>query len=97
MREVIIILLLAVLIPFTVSKATADNDYTAGLSFYIKGDFRSSIEHLKAYIEKNPDPRAYYLIGYASYKLEDYSTAIKYFNEAYSIDPDFDPSTINLE
>jgi tetratricopeptide (TPR) repeat protein len=61
------------------------------LSFYKKGDFKHAAKYLKEYVGKNPDPYAYYLLGYASYKMKNYSESIKYFKEAYTIDPNLSP------
>lgn len=92
------ILFLIIIMSFlTVSIATSDDDYAQGLSFYKKRDFRSSIKYLLNYIDKTPDPGAYYLIGYASYKLKDYPKARKYFNDAYTLDPNFKPAMIEIK
>lgn len=64
------------------------------LSFYKKGDFKSAAKYLKEYVEKNPDPNAYYLLGYASYKLKNYSESIRYFKEAYTLDPNLSSAPV---
>ncbi|MDH4231570.1 MAG: hypothetical protein OEW04_06015 [Nitrospirota bacterium] len=76
--------------------AEEDDAYQKGLMYYKKHDYKAAITHLKSYTENTPDPRAYYLIGYASYKIKDYATATKYFSDVYLIDPEFKVSSIEL-
>jgi len=85
----------AVLLASTASVAAAD--YTAGVSLYKKQRYAECIEELKRYTEKTPDPRAYYLMGYASYKRRDFSGARENFKKAYLIDPDFRPSSLGIK
>lgn len=66
-------------------------EFGEALSFYEKGDFNNAVKYLKEYVEKTPDPYAYYLLGYASYKIKNYSESIKYFKEAYTLDPNLSP------
>jgi TolA-binding protein len=73
------------------------NDYEKGLMYYQQHKYKAAIKHLKTYAESTPDPRAYYLIGYASYRMKDYATAKKYFSDVYLIDPEFNISSINAE
>ncbi len=71
------------------------DDYQKGLKYYQKHNYKASIRHLKACADKAPDPRAYYMLGYASYKLKDYAAAKKYFSDVYLIDPEFKTPSIN--
>ncbi|RPI36797.1 MAG: DUF2225 domain-containing protein [Nitrospiraceae bacterium] len=73
------------------------DDYQKGLTYYQKHQYKAAIKHLKAYTKNTPDPRAYYLIGYASYRIKDYATAKKYFSDVYLIDPEFKVSSIDAE
>jgi len=73
------------------------DDYQKGLMYYQKHKYKASIKHLKTYTENTPDPRAYYLIGYASYRIKDYATAKKYFSDVYLIDPEFKVSSIDTQ
>ncbi len=66
-------------------------EFGKALSFYEKGDFNNAVKYLKEYVGKNPDPYAYYLLGYANYKMRNYSESIKYFKEAYTLDPNLSP------
>ena len=47
-------------------------------------------------MDKNPDPTAYYLIGYSMYELGKFSEADEYFSDAYLIDPEFSPEKVIL-
>jgi len=88
------LLVASALLVATVS--VASSDYASGELSYRKQNYRECIRHLKAYTETIPDPRAYYLMGYASYKLKDFAEAREYFMKAYLIDPAFKPSPIEL-
>lgn len=95
-----IFLAVIITVAFTVSGgalAWADHDFQKGISEYKKRDFRAAVKHLSAYVEATPDPRAYYLLGYASYKLKDFDASRRYFREAYLLDPGFDPRRIELK
>jgi hypothetical protein len=59
-----------------------------------EAQLQSGVVQLKSHAE-HPDPRAYYLIGYASYKIN-YATN-KYFSDVYLIDPEFKVSSIDLQ
>jgi TolA-binding protein len=43
---------------------------------------------------EKPDPYAYYLMGYALYKMKRHSESAKYFQEAYTIDPTISPKSV---
>jgi tetratricopeptide (TPR) repeat protein len=76
--------------------SVASADYASGVSLYKKQNYRECIRHLQAHAETTPDPRAYYLMGYASYKLGDFAGAREYFRKAYLIDPNFRPASLGL-
>ncbi len=96
------VFMLSVLFLFLLSAASAvhaeeEDAYQKGLMYYKKHNYKAAITHLKSYTENTPDPRAYYLIGYASYKIKDYATATKYFSDVYLIDPEFKVSSIEIQ
>ena len=98
MKKSFMLILLSVFFFSALSPIYAEeDDYHKGLVYYKKHNYEASIKHLKTYAEKTPDPRAYYLIGYASYKLKDYSTASRFFRDTFLIDPDFKPSLPDLQ
>ncbi len=65
-----------------------NEDFQKGLRYYGKRDYKRAEKYFKNYIATNPDPQAYYLLGYADYKLKKFDDASRYFAEAYLIDPD---------
>jgi len=69
----------------------AEDNYENALSLYRNGEYKAAVEYLKEYVEKTPDPHAYYLLGYAHYKMKNHTEAMKYFKDAYVIDPTFSP------
>jgi TolA-binding protein len=80
-----------------IAAPVASADYAAGVSFYKKQHYAECIRELRAYTEKTPDPRAYYLMGYASYKLRDFSGAREYFRKTYLLDPNFMASSLEIK
>jgi len=95
------------IIPFLVfslivcSAAFASNGYEEALrealGAYKKGDYKRAVLDLKKYVKTNPRAEAYYLLGYAHYKLGRHAEARRYFNEAYLIDPELKPENIFKE
>jgi hypothetical protein len=77
--------------------AETDADYERALQAYHSGRYSETVGILKEYVEKNPDPSAYYLIGYSLYELGRYDEATEYFEEAYLIDPVFATEKIGFE
>jgi TolA-binding protein len=67
------------------------SNYKDALSLYQKGNYKAAAQNLKERVENNPDPYAYYLLGYANYKMKKHSEAMKYFRETYVLDPTFTP------
>ena len=80
-----------------IAASVASADYATGVSFYKKQHFAECIRELRAYTEKTPDPRAYYLMGYASYKLRDFPGSREYFRKTYLLDPNFGPSSLEIK
>ena len=78
-----------------VSAAAEVNVYDKAVRAYEKRDFRTAAKYLKEYVEKKPDASAYYLLGYALYKMKDNPASAKYFREAYTLDPNVSPSSGN--
>lgn len=89
------IALIFVMLLFFVSSVFAQQSaYDKALDAYTKKEFKAAIEYLKEYTSEKPEAKAYYLLGYANYKLKNFKEAADYFSEAYLIDPEFDPTTI---
>jgi tetratricopeptide (TPR) repeat protein len=90
-RALIITLASALLLVWGTLYAQTNNEYAEALKYYETGNYSEAIKYLKDYVEKKPEPSAYYLIGYALYKLGRNSEAAEYFKQAYFIDPNFSP------
>jgi len=68
-----------------------ENPYDQAIKAYHKKDFKNAVLYLEEYIAQKPDPYAYYLLGYANYKLKNHAESVKYFEEAYILDPNISP------
>jgi hypothetical protein len=75
--------------------AKTDTDYDKALKYYYSGKYNEAVSLLKDYVKNEPDPSAYYLIGYALYELREYDEATKYFKQAYLINPKFSPEIVS--
>lgn len=71
--------------------AEIDAGYEKALKYYNSGKYQEAVDLLKNYIQTKPEPSAYYRIGYALYKLRNFSEADEYFKMTYLIDPMFSP------
>lgn len=89
-RTVLIILATLVLMSFSITALAITNaDYEKALKYYNAGKYSEAVKLLKEYVKKNPNPSAYYRIGYGLYKQKNFDEANEYFKEAYLIDPSF--------
>ncbi|OGW33460.1 MAG: hypothetical protein A2X59_02670 [Nitrospirae bacterium GWC2_42_7] len=89
-RTVLIILTTLVLLSFAVTAlALTNSEYEKALQSYNSGKYSEAVKLLKEYVKKNPDPAAYYRIGYGLYKLRNFEESNEYFKEAYLIDPSY--------
>ncbi|HAM53788.1 MAG TPA: hypothetical protein DCP92_24990 [Nitrospiraceae bacterium] len=93
----IILLVAVVLISLSSLLYAQTETYDKALRAYSKKDFKTAVKYLKEYVAQNPDADAYYLLGYANYKLKKRKEAIGYFKEAYLIDPNFTPKSIEFK
>jgi len=75
----------------------ASADFAAGVAAYKKQHYKECINQLQAYTNKTPDTRAFYLMGYASYRLRNYEQAKEYFRKAYILDPNFRPASLGVK
>ena len=90
-RLVLGIIAVFLMVSFAVAQ---ESPYDKGIHAYLKKDFRTSVKYLKEYIQKKPDPYAYYLLGYASYEIKKYPESREYFKEAYFLDPTISPVSV---
>ncbi|MEE8328380.1 MAG: tetratricopeptide repeat protein [Thermodesulfovibrionia bacterium] len=92
--RIIVLVMFLLLIPFSVCIANNTSDSTSlkkAYSLYAQGKMESAIEIMEDYVKRHPDPNVLYFIGYSYYELKKMDTAMKYFRQAYLIDPDFSP------
>ena len=68
--------------------------YTNAVSAYHRGNFGKAIQLLEKYVQQKPTANAYYFLGYAHYKTKNYMESLKYFGEAYMIDPKVSPVSV---
>jgi tetratricopeptide (TPR) repeat protein len=77
---------------FTASLLPAQElSYKKGTAAYAKKDYKTAAKYLREYVEKKPDAHAYYLLGYAYYKLKNHPESMRAFKEAYNLNPDVSP------
>ncbi|MBI5075705.1 MAG: tetratricopeptide repeat protein [Nitrospirae bacterium] len=98
MKKVALVIALLVLFAAIAGAAVSndDKDFRAGLKSYNTRNFRAAVQYFKEYINKKPDPTAYYLIGYSLYELGKFSEADEYFRDAYLIDPEYSLEKVGL-
>jgi len=95
--EVGFILAVLCIFLFTAFAAAEESLYDKAVGAYMKKDFKTAVKFLKEYVEKQPDPYAYYLLGYALYKMKNHSESTKYFEEAYVLSPNISPLSVKEE
>jgi tetratricopeptide (TPR) repeat protein len=76
--------------------ADSDTAYDSALQCYSSGKYKEAVKYLADYVQKKPDPAAYYLLGYSLYELRRFAEADEYFRQAYLIDPTFSPEKIGV-
>lgn len=102
------VMVLAAVAYFTcVSAVYAQEEfYGKAVQAYLKKDFKAAVKYLKEYVAQKPDASAYYLLGYSTYMaqkktakghpLKGDNEADEYFRQAYLIDPNFNPKSIDF-
>lgn len=98
MKKTVFILALLMLLIAAAGVAVAgnDSDFMAGLKAYNTKNYSVAIKHFGEYIKRKPDPKAYYLLGYAFYMQGKFTEADEYFHQAFLIDPDFSLGKVGL-
>lgn len=96
MKTGLIIALLMLMATVSGAAGLDGKDFRAGLKHYNNKNYKAAARQLKEYVKCNPDPTAYYLIGYSLYELGRFSEADDYFREAYFIDPEFSLEKVGL-
>lgn len=98
MKKVALVMVLFVLFAAVAGAAIPndDKDFRTGLKAYNSKNYKAAVKYFKEYINKKPDPTAYYLIGYSLYKLGRFSEADEYFRDAYLLDPEYSLEKVGL-
>jgi len=60
-------------------------------SLYYKGDKADAISMIEDYVKVNPEPKAYYFLGYAYYELQKMDKSREYFTKAYKMKSFYSP------
>ena len=88
--KILIKLFVLLLLLFVSAEAGAAGErYEKALRLFKGRDYKKAVVYLEKYSAERPDPAAYYMLGYACYKLREFHKAREYFNAAFMIDPDF--------
>jgi hypothetical protein len=72
-----------------VARPLRQDDFKKGMKYYHQKNYAKAVKHLDAYLENNPDPYAYYVKGYALYKMRRYREAVADFKDTYMVGPAF--------
>ncbi len=89
MKKTVLMIMMLLL---TASICRADDaSLKRAYTYYNQGRMVEAIEVMKEVSAENPTPGQLYFIGYAYYKLQDFTNARRYFNEAYSLKTEYDP------
>ncbi|MBA4371999.1 MAG: hypothetical protein C0402_03965 [Thermodesulfovibrio sp.] len=93
MKRIVLVafFLLIIIIPGHTAFAGTGSDYESARKYYYSGRYKEAVRHLEDYIARKPDPAAYYMMGYALYKLKRFDEANEYFRGVYLLDPAFSP------
>ena len=88
----VIVLVLMILSFAAVPLCQADEDVLKkAKSLYYKGQQEHAIEMVEDYVQENPDPSAYYFLGYAYYEMQQMDKANEYFSEAFRLRDFYSP------
>ncbi len=84
---ILVILLISTISLCWAQEASLEKAY----SLYYKGEKESAIRMMEEYVSENPEPAAFYFLGYAYYEMKKMDIAAKYFNEAFVRSPFYSP------
>jgi hypothetical protein len=69
---------------------TAEEDYTRGLPYLWKEEYEKALSYFLEAVKKDPrDAEAYFQIGYCNAQIGVYQDAVKAYQQAISLKPDF--------
>ena len=90
MKIVTLVLAVVVLISLSFVAVHAENLEQA-YSLYYKGDKAEAISMIEDYVKMNPEPQAYYFLGYAYYEMQEMEKSREYFTKAYKMKSFYSP------
>ncbi|RJQ44988.1 MAG: tetratricopeptide repeat protein [Nitrospiraceae bacterium] len=77
---------------FTISPCLAQKTpMEKAYALYFQGKMQDAITIMEGEAEKNPDPKTFYFIGYAYYKMNKMELAREYFDKAYKAEAFYSP------
>ena len=60
-------------------------------SLFYKGDKAEAISMIEDYVKDNPEPQAFYFLGYAYYEMQEMDKSRESFTKAYKMKSFFSP------
>jgi len=60
-------------------------------AFYYRGEKETAIKMMEEAVRENPDPGAFYFLGYAYYEMKQMDRAGEYFKEAFRLKDFYSP------
>jgi tetratricopeptide (TPR) repeat protein len=60
-------------------------------SLYYKGQKEAAVKMIEEYVKENPDPAAYYFLGYAYYEMKDMNKSRECFSESFRLKSFYSP------
>ncbi len=90
MRIIVITLIIVLLASVSVCPANEVSVQNA-YSLYYKGQKDAAVKMMEDYIQENPDPGAYYFLGYAYYEMKDMNKSREYFTESFRLKSFYSP------
>jgi len=90
MKVIALVLVIVSIMSFSLCWAQ-DASVEKAYALYYKGQKQEAIKMMEDYIKENPDPEAYYFLGYAYYEMKQMEKSAQYFNEAFRKSPFYSP------
>jgi tetratricopeptide (TPR) repeat protein len=91
MKTIILITAVIVVCFFSLCQAAEVIPLKKAYSLYYQGKIEAAIEMMEEYVKDNPDPAAFYFLGYAYYEKKQLDKAREYFTEAFRLKSFYSP------
>ena len=86
------VLAMAILMVFTASLCLANpGSLQEAYALFNRGEREKAVEMTEDYVRDNPDPAAYYFLGYAYYEMKQMERSNNYFSEAFKLRDFYSP------